>query len=308
MSERHQNNGELPNSPGGVGDLPDFPSSGSGAAGGIDAHQHFWKFDPVRDSWIGLEMAVIQRNFLPADLLPVLQAAGITGSVVVQSDQSEEENEFQLANAHQFDFIKGVVGWVDFQSPSVEEKLAYYKTFPKLKGFRHILQGEKDRALMLKPAFKRGIDLLKKFGFTYDILIYPDQLGYTRDLVASFADQPFVIDHIAKPYIKDKKLTDEWKAAIRAVAAHENVSCKVSGMVTEADWKNWKPEDFYPYLDVVVEAFGPSRIQYGSDWPVCLVAASYQQMRQIVCDYFAPFSKEEQAAFFGGNATKFYNL
>ncbi|HEX9509706.1 MAG TPA: amidohydrolase family protein [Puia sp.] len=275
---------------------------------GIDAHQHFWKFDPIRDSWIGPEMKVIQKDFLPADLLPVLKAAGITGSVVVQSDQSEEENEFQLENAHRFDFIKGVVGWVDLQAPYVEEKLAYYRAFPKLKGFRHVLQGEKDRALMLKPAFKKGIGLLQKFGFTYDILIYPDQLGYTREFVASFPDQPFVIDHIAKPYIKDKKITAEWKSAIRAVAAYENVSCKISGMVTEGDWKNWKPEDFRPYLDVVAEAFGPKRILYGSDWPVCLVAASYQQVWQLVQDYFSSFSKEEQAAFFGGNAIKFYNL
>lgn len=274
----------------------------------IDAHQHFWKFDPIRDSWMGPEMKVIQKDFLPADLLPVLEAAGITGSVVVQADQSEEETEFHLENARQFDFIKGVVGWVDLQAPYVEEKLAYYRAFPKLKGFRHVLQGEKDRALMLKPAFKRGIGLLEKFGFTYDILIYPDQLGYTREFVASFPDQPFVIDHIAKPYIKDKKITAEWKAAIRAVAAHENVSCKISGMVTEADWKNWKPEDFRPYLDVVAEAFGPSRILYGSDWPVCLVAASYQQVIGLVKDYFSSYSVAEQEAFFGGNAIKFYNL
>ena len=274
----------------------------------IDAHQHFWKFDPIRDSWIGPEMSVIQRDFLPADLTPVLEAAGITGSIVVQSDQSEDENDFQLENARRHDFIKGVVGWVDLQAAAVEEKLVYYKARPKIKGFRHVLQGEKDRALMLKPAFKKGIDLLKKFGFTYDILIYPDQLGYTRDFVASFPDQPFVIDHIAKPYIKEGKLTAEWKAAIRAVAAHENVSCKISGMVTEADWKRWKPEDITPYMDVVVEAFGMKRVLYGSDWPVCLVAGSYQEVLGLVKDYFSAYSKDEQEAFFGGNAIQFYNL
>jgi L-fuconolactonase len=274
----------------------------------IDAHQHFWKFDPIRDSWISPEMSVIQRDFLPADLAPVLEAAGLTGSVIVQSDQSEDENDFQLENARRHDFIKGVVGWVDLQTPGVEEKLAYYKARPKMKGFRHVLQGEKDRALMLKPAFKKGIDLLKKFGFTYDILIYPDQLGYTREFAAFFPDQPFVIDHIAKPYIKEGKLTAEWKAAIRAVAAHENVSCKISGMVTEADWKNWKPEDIRPYMDVVVEAFGTKRILYGSDWPVCLVAGSYQQVYELVKDYFGSYSTEEQEAFFGGNAIRFYNL
>jgi len=253
-------------------------------------------------------MSVIQRDFLPADLEPVLRAEGIGGSVIVQSDQSEEENEFQLANAAGHDFIRGVVGFVDLQSPAVEEELVRYKKFPKMKGFRHVLQGEKDRALMLKPAFKRGIGLLKKYGYTYDILIFPDQLGYSHEFAAAFPDQPFVIDHIAKPYIREKKLTSEWKAAIRAIAAQENVYCKISGMVTEADWKSWTAEDLRPYMDTVVEAFGTGRIMYGSDWPVCLVAASYQQVFRTVKDYFSSFSPAEQHAFFQGNATRFYNL
>jgi L-fuconolactonase len=274
----------------------------------IDAHQHFWKFDPVRDSWIGPDMSVIQRDFGPADLQPVLMEAGIDGCITVQSDQSEEENDFQLGNASKYDFIKGVVGWVDLRHPRVEERLDYYRGFSKMKGFRHVLQGERDRALMLSHDFKRGINLLGKFGYTYDILIYPDQLGYTRDFVAANPDQPFVLDHIAKPHIKDRYITDEWKAAIHAVAAYPNVSCKISGMVTEADWKYWKPEHFRVYIDTVVEAFGMDRVLYGSDWPVCLVAASYQQVLQIVTDYFSSFSPDEQAAFFGGNAIKFYNL
>jgi L-fuconolactonase len=274
----------------------------------IDAHQHFWKFDPIRDSWITDDMKVIQKDFFPADLKPVLKAARMDGCVAVQVDQSEDDNDFLLDHAARHDFIKGVVGWVDLQSPLVEERLNHYQRYPKMKGFRHILQGEKDRALMLKPAFKRGIGLLQQFGYTYDILIYPDQLGYARDFTAAFPDQPFIIDHIAKPYIKDKKIIDEWKAAIKAVAAHGNVYCKISGMVTEADWKNWKKEDFSPYLDTVLKAFGTARVIFGSDWPVCLVAASYPQMLEIVEDYFSSFSKNEQAAFFGGNAMKFYNL
>jgi L-fuconolactonase len=274
----------------------------------IDAHQHFWKFDPIRDSWIGDDLFVIRKDFFPADLLPILQSTGIDGCVTVQSDSSEDENDFQLDHAARHDFIKGVVGWVDLQHPGVEDRLARYRSFPKMKGFRHVLQGEKDRALMLKPAFKRGIAQLAKFGFTYDILIYPDQLGYASELVASFPDQPFVIDHIAKPHIKDRFITEEWKAAIRAIARHENSFCKISGMVTEADWKNWKPEHFKPYLDTVVEAFGPNRVLFGSDWPVCLLAASYQQVLQIVKDYFSSFSPDEQTAFFGGNAINFYHL
>jgi len=274
----------------------------------IDAHQHFWKFDPIRDVWIGPHMAVIQRDFMPEELQPLLQEAGIDGCVTVQVDQSEDENDFLLENAARYDFIKGVVGWVDFWNPNVEERLAYYKKFPKMKGFRHVLQGERDRALMLNPNFKRGIGLLNQFGYTYDILIYPDQLGYTRDFVAAFPDQPFVLDHIAKPHIKDRYITDEWKDAIHSVAAFPNVYCKISGMVTEADWKYWKPEHFRVYIDTVVEAFGVNRILYGSDWPVCLVAASYGQVFDIVKDYFSSFSAEDQAAFFGGNAIKFYNL
>jgi len=274
----------------------------------IDAHQHFWKFDTFRHSWINDEMKVIRRDFMPADLEPVLQAAGIDGCVVVQVDQNDDENDLQLEHARKHDFIKGVVGWVDLQSTDIAERLAHYKRFPKMKGFRHILQGEKDRALMLKPAFQRGIGALRQFGYTYDILIFPDQLGYARDFTAAFPDQPFVIDHVAKPYIKEKKLTAEWQAAIRAVAAQENVYCKISGMVTEADFKNWKPEELYPYIDTVVEAFGTRRIMFGSDWPVCLVAASYEQWYELLKAYFSRFSATEQAAFFGGNAIQFYNL
>jgi len=274
----------------------------------IDAHQHFWKYDPVIHSWIDDAMGVIRRDYSPVDLLPLLEAAGMDGCVTVQVNQTEDENTELLELAARHDFIKGVVGWVDLQHPAVEERLEWCRAFPKLKGFRHILQGERDRALMLKPAFKRGIGSLRKFGYTFDILIFPDQLGYTRDFVASFPDQPFIVDHIAKPYIKDRFITEEWKDAIRAVAAFPNVSCKISGMVTEADWKHWKPEHFKPYLDTVVEAFGPGRIVFGSDWPVCLVAAEYAQVVSIVEDYFSAFAADERAALFGGNAANFYGL
>lgn len=274
----------------------------------IDAHQHFWQFDPVRDSWITWEMQAIRRDFLPDHLHPLLEEGGIDGTVLVQADQSETENEFLLGLADAYDFIKGVVGWVDLRHPEVEGRLSHYKTFPKMKGFRHVLQGENDRALMLNPNFKRGIGALASYGYTYDILIYPDQLGYSRELVAAFPDQPFVIDHIAKPHIKDRYITEEWRSAIHAVAAYPNVFCKISGMVTEADWHHWKPEHLRVYIDTVVEAFGTDRILYGSDWPVCLVAATYGQVLQVVKDYFADFSADEQAAFFGGNAINFYKL
>jgi L-fuconolactonase len=273
----------------------------------IDSHQHFWKFDAVRDSWITNEMAVIKKDFLPADLQPVLQENNFNGCVVVQSDQSEAENSFHLDNAAKNDFIKGVVGWIDLQADNAEERLAHYSEFEKMKGVRHILQGEANRDLMLQPKFMNGISKLEQFNFTYDILIFPDQLKYIPQFVSSFPNQKFVIDHIAKPLIKEGK-TEEWKKEIEAVAQYKNVSCKISGLVTEADWKLWKPEDFTPYLDAVTKAFGTKRIMFGSDWPVCLVAASYSQMLGIVTDYFSGFSIDEQNAFFGENASAFYNL
>lgn len=273
----------------------------------IDAHQHFWQFDPVRDNWITEEMNVIQRDFLPADLQPVLEANGFDGCVTVQSDQSLAENEFQLENAEANAFIKGVVGWVDLRDERVEEKLIEYKAYPKLKGFRHVLQGEADRALMLQPAFKRGISLLAKYNYTYDILIFPDQLKYACELAAAFPEQKFILDHIAKPGIKAGTMGD-WEKDIRELASLQNVWCKVSGMVTEADWRNWQPAHFKSYLNVVTEAFGMKRVVYGSDWPVCLVAASYERMLAVVKEYYSVFAEEEQAAFFGGNAVSFYNL
>lgn len=273
----------------------------------IDAHQHFWVFDPVRDSWIDEKMAVIQRDFLPSDLLPLLQQHQVDGCITIQSDQSEEETMFQLTLADKWDFILGVVGWVDLRAEDLADRLEYYSTFKKLKGFRHVLQGEPERNFMLQPKFMKGVELLQKWGFTYDILIFPDQLKYAHEFVKAFPDQPFVIDHIAKPNIKDREIED-WKKNIFDIGSCKNVYCKVSGMVTEADWSNWKPNNFKPYLDVVTEAFGTDRIMFGSDWPVCLVASSYTSMMEIVTSYFADFSNEDRAKILGKNAIHFYKL
>ncbi|MDB5159381.1 MAG: amidohydrolase [Mucilaginibacter sp.] len=273
----------------------------------IDAHQHFWNYDPVRHAWINDDMEIIRQDFLPQDLDPILHEYGFSGCVAVQVDQSETENHFLLEQAINNDFIKGVVGWIDFKAENIEERLAYYKQFEKLKGYRHILQGEADRAYMLNADFKRGISKLKQFGYTYDILIYTDQLGYANEFAATFPEQPFVIDHLAKPKIKDGAIT-EWAKAIRTIAQNQNVSCKVSGVVTEADWKNWKAEDFTPYLDVVFEAFGADRVMFGSDWPVCRVAATYGETLAIAEDYVAKLSKTEQDKFWGDNVVKFYGL
>jgi L-fuconolactonase len=273
----------------------------------IDSHQHFWQFDPARDQWITDEMSMIRRNFLPSDLAPILRRHGFDGAVTVQSDQTEYENEFQLANAANNDFIKGIIGWVDLQSPGVEERLQYWKGFSKMKGFRHILQGEADRALMLKPAFKQGIGLLNKYGFTYDILVFPDQLTFSAELVRSFPDQKFVLDHIAKPYIR-KGLMDPWKKDILALSELKNCFCKISGIITEADWKNPANELLFPYLDVVFDAFGADRLLFGSDWPVCEVAGGYDRALGLIETYTAGFSANEKENIWGANATLFYNL
>lgn len=273
----------------------------------IDSHQHFWKFDPVRDAWINDEMKVIQRNFFPEDLAPVLKANNIDGCVSVQADQSEEETQFLLNHAERNEFIKGVVGWLDLRAENFEERLAIFLKYKKLRGLRHIVQGEPVGFMRNEP-FSKGISLLKGCNLTYDILIYPHQLDDALWLVARHPEQQFVIDHIAKPYIKDKRDFDGWSKRMKQLATHENVFCKLSGMVTEANWKGWKREDFNSYIGCVIDAFGTSRVMYGSDWPVCLVAASYEQQLGIIENFIHSFSFGEKQQIMGENAMRFYNL
>ncbi len=273
----------------------------------IDSHQHFWNYSPQRHAWMSDEMTVLKRDFLPSELFPLLKQSSLEGCVAVQASQTKEENTFLLALADQYDFIKGVVGWVDLQSNQVEERLSYYKKIKKMKGFRHIIHDEPDSDFMLRSDFMRGIGLLNQFGFTYDILIYPNHLSNALELVRRFPDQPFVIDHMAKPIIRESKIA-EWKKELEALAACKNVSCKISGMVTEAKWSGWRKEDFTPYLDAVVEMFGIDRLLYGSDWPVCNLSATYEGVYGITASYFSKFSQSEREKVFGGNATRFYKL
>lgn len=273
----------------------------------IDAHQHFWNYDRKQHDWINESMRVIQRNFGPSDLQPLLAQNGFDGCVAVQVDQTEQETEWLLNLAEEHRFIKGIVGWIDLQAANIVERLDYFSQFKTLKGFRHIVQGEGDPQFLARPAFRKGIRLLNRFRFTYDILIYPHQLQAAVDFAAAFPDQPFVLDHLAKPYIKDG-LIDEWYGDLKKLAALPNVNCKVSGLVTEADWMHHKPTDFTPYLDAALQAFGSSRLLFGSDWPVCLVAASYDNVVHIVNDFFKTLSKGEQDQIFGSNAIRFYNL
>lgn len=273
----------------------------------IDSHQHFWIFDPVRDSWIDDSMPAIRRDFSPVDLLPVLQENGIDGCISVQASQTDDETAFLLEHAAINSFIKGVVGWIDLKADDLEAKLQGYQQYKKLKGFRHVLQSEPDPQYMLQPAFKKGIGALQKYGYTYDILIFPGHLPYAAQLVVEFPNQKFVVDHLAKPPIKSQEIID-WQKDIEALAAYPNVSCKVSGMLTEADWNAWKPQDFTPYLDVVFNAFGTNRVMFGSDWPVCLLAGGYKRTVEIMETYCAKLPSPERDLFWGGNAISFYGL
>lgn len=273
----------------------------------IDAHQHFWKFDPIRHSWINSEMNVIRRDFMPKDLQPLLQEKDFNGCIAVQADEHEDENTFLLELASENDFIKGVIGWVDFFDKNVASRIEFYSQYEKMKGFRYILQDKNPRDLMLHKTFLDGLKALGNDQFLYEILIFTDQLRFAKELVSRFPNQIFMLDHLSKPKIKSGEI-DQWRKDISALAEHENVCCKISGMVTEADWKNWKYEDFEPYLDVVFNAFGSNRVLFGSDWPVCNLAGNYQQVAQIMEYYTKQLSRDEQEKFWGGNAAQYYQL
>ena len=273
----------------------------------IDSHQHFWNYEPEKHSWIDDEMSVIRRDFLSDDLQKVFDENGVDACVAVQADQTTEETDFLISLAENNNFIKGVVGWVDLRSESIEEDLLKYKKYDVVKGFRHVVQEEQDHNFMLRPEFLNGIELLGKYNLCYDILIFPHQLVAALELVNKFPNQKFVIDHIAKPYIKDG-FFEGWAVMMREIAKNQKVYCKISGMITEADYKTWTPELVHPYMKLVLESFGAGRVMYGSDWPVCLVAGNYSIVKALVTDFISDLSQEQQNAIMGGNAAKFYNL
>lgn len=273
----------------------------------IDAHQHFWTYEPIRDNWIDSTMQILAKNYLPMHLGSILIENNFTGTVTIQSNSSEAENNFQLKNASEHAFILGIVGWVDFMKVNIGDRLDYYSEFDKIKGFRHILQNEAQRNFMLNSKFMQGIGLLERYDLTYDILILPDQLQYIPKFVSAFPNQRFVIDHLAKPDIKNQAI-NEWKRDILKLSEFENLSCKISGMVTEASLNLWQHYDFVPYLDVIVSCFGIDRILFGSDWPVSNLSATYSQVLKIVETYFNSFSSSEKEKIFNLNAAKFYKL
>jgi L-fuconolactonase len=273
----------------------------------LDAHQHFWKFNPVRDAWITEEMSVIRRDFLPEHMHSLLDNADIGGTISVQADQSEEETKFLLALAHEYGFIRGVVGWLDLKASNFKEKLAIYSQDPYFKGLRHIVQAESP-GFMRDERFRKGLSILGHHDLTYDILIYPHQLDEAIELVRQFPNQKFVLDHLAKPYIREKKI-NAWSEKMNKLAdSSRNLYVKVSGLITEADWKNWRYEDLVPYMDVALDAFGIDRVMIGSDWPVCNVAGSYEAVMHVVRRYFSKFPLEIRKQIYFENAYHFYNL
>ena len=251
-------------------------------------------------------MAVIRRDFLPSDATPLLANAGIDAVVAVQADQSEDETDFLLSLAAQHDFIRGVVGWVDLRAHDLDERVARWSSAQALKGFRHIAQGEPDDFLT-RPDVIAGIRRIGELGYTYDILIYPRQLAAALELVQQCPGVQFVLDHCAKPAIATGDLA-EWQKGISSIARYENVTCKVSGLVTEASWSSWTYDDLRPVLDTVADAFGPERLMFGSDWPVCLLAAEYSRVADVIERWAAQWSEIERARVFGGTAVAVYDL
>ena len=273
----------------------------------IDAHQHFWRYNADEFGWIDDSMSSLRRDFGPDDLKPELERAGFQGSIAVQARQSLEETRWLLELAGASPLILGVVGWVDLRSPEVRSQLQALAGNPKLVGVRHVVQSEPDERFLLDSEFLRGITVLEEFDLTYDILIYPRHLPVAAEFVRHFPRQRFVLDHLAKPLIKSASIRP-WEAGMRELAKFPNLYCKLSGMVTEADWQNWKPEHLTPYLDIAVDCFGPDRLMIGSDWPVCTAAASYKQTMNVVLDYFRKYPSDIQDAVLGGNAHRCWKL
>ena len=273
----------------------------------IDAHQHFWRYSAAEYPWIGPGMERLARDFLPADLAPLLEAGGIAGTVAVQARQSLEETRWLLELADGHGFIRGVVGWVDLRSTHVADQLARFAGHPRFVGVRHVVQDEADPRFLLGEAFLHGLARVAEAGLVYDLLVLAPQLPAAAEMVALRRGQPFVLDHLAKPPIAAARL-DPWRDDIRALARHPHVSCKLSGMVTEARLRQWRREDFLPYMETALEAFSPERLMFGSDWPVCTLSGEYAEVAGIVDDFLAGLAPAERAAIEGGTAARVYGL
>jgi len=273
----------------------------------IDSHHHFWRYNAQEYGWISESMAILRRDFLPADLKRQTSEAGIDGVISVQARQTVEETRWLLELAGQNDFIRGVVGWVPLVSDDVRQDLERFAAHPKLKAVRHVLQDEPDDNYILREDLNRGIALLKEFGLRYDILIFERHLPQTIAFVDRHPDLTFILDHVAKPRISDGILSP-WRENMRELGRRANVYCKLSGMATEADPHAWTPEQIRPYMEVALEAFGPRRLMFGSDWPVCLLAVHYPRWIAVVREFAASLLQAEQERLFGETAIEAYGL
>ena len=273
----------------------------------IDSHHHLWQYDKENYGWIDENMGILRRDFLPPDLDEGLRSTGIDGAVAVQAQETLSETDWLISLAQQFSFIRGVVGWAPIASEDFSEHLGRLQSSRKLKGLRHIIQGEPNDNFILNASFNRGIARLKGTGLVYDILIFEKHLPAAIQFVDRHPQQKFVLDHIAKPRIRER-VTDPWRQNITELAKRENVYCKISGMVTEADWSAWSQQDLWPYLDVVLEAFGPRRLMAGSDWPVCLLATSYSGWFETLTAFLGKLAVAETEQILGGTASEVYRL
>jgi len=273
----------------------------------IDAHHHLWTYSREEYPWISESMDSIRRDFLVPELNQAVREGFIDGVVTVQARQSLAETDWLLGLAEHNELMRAVVGWVPLTDPAVRSLLEAYVAHPKLKAVRHVLQDEPDDFYMLREDFNRGVALLNQFGLRYDILIYERHLPQTIEFVDRHPNQAFILDHIAKPRIKERVLSP-WRERIRELAKRENVCCKLSGLVTEADWNNWTEADLKPYIDAVLECFGPKRLMFGSDWPVALLACSYRQWISIVVRAISPLSPSEQQSILGATAKAAYGF
>jgi L-fuconolactonase len=273
----------------------------------IDTHQHFWKYNDRDYVWMSAGMDKLRKDHLPTDLLPLIDAAGISATVAVQARQCLEESTWLLQLADKYPFIRGVVGWVDLSSDRVVEQLEQFAQHPKFRGVRHVVHDEPDDQFMLRESFLDGLSRLKRFGLTYDLLLFPRHLPIACGVIKRFPDQPFVLDHIAKPPVRAGEI-EPWTRDLKRLAAFPNVFCKLSGLVTEATWDSWKAQDFEPYLDVVLNSFGPHRLMIGSDWPVCTLAADYASVIRMESGYISKLSADEQRAILEDNPVEFYSL
>jgi L-fuconolactonase len=272
----------------------------------FDAHQHFWKYCSDQYPWIP-PGTPLQKDLLPSDLEKLQEPLGLRGSIAVQARQSLEETRWLLELADRNPSILGVVGWVDLRSPKVGEQLSVFARNPKLVGVRHVAQDEPDDRFLVGSEFLRGIEVLSGFGLRYDLLIFPQQLPAAIELVHQFPGQPFVLDHCAKPRIAAGEM-EPWSELLVRLASHENVWCKVSGLVTEAEHALWSPEALLPYLSAVEAAFGRKRLMWGSDWPVCLLASAYERWFEVATEWTEGWSREDRDGFFGANAARFYGV